>query len=41
MLRDCLSGEVVLARSLLSATEDDLARLLGEVKAALPRRLWV
>jgi Transposase, Mutator family len=36
VLRDCLSGEVLLARSLLSATEDDLAALLREVHAALP-----
>jgi hypothetical protein len=36
VLRDCLSGEVLLARSLLSATQDDLARLLGEVREALP-----
>jgi hypothetical protein len=35
VLRDCLSGEVLLARSLLSSTQDDLAGLLGEVKAAL------
>ena len=35
ILRDCLSGEVLLARSLLSATEDDLAPLLREVKAAV------
>ena len=34
-LRDCLSGEVLLARSLLSSTQDDLARLLTEVKDAL------
>src|SRR5918912_136598 len=34
-LRDCLSGEVLLARSLLSATHDDLATLLREVKQAL------
>src|SRR5256884_6703168 len=34
-LRDCLSGEVLLARSLLSATHDDLAALLREVKQAL------
>jgi hypothetical protein len=26
-LRDCLSGEVLLARSLLSATQEDLATL--------------
>jgi hypothetical protein len=36
VLRDCLSGEVLLARSLLSGTEDDLAALLREVKDALP-----
>lgn len=35
VIRDCLSGEVLLARSLLSSTRDDLARLLTEVKAAL------
>jgi len=32
VVRDCLSGEVLLARSLLSATTDDLAGLLGEVQ---------
>ena len=36
VLRDCLSGEVLLARSLLSATEVDLAGLLREVQQALP-----
>jgi hypothetical protein len=36
VLRDCLSGEVLLARSLLSGTADDLAALLREVTAALP-----
>src|SRR5260370_930506 len=36
VLRDCLSGEVLLARSLLSATITDLAALLAEVRAALP-----
>lgn len=36
VLRDCLSGEVLLARSLLSGTADDLAVLLEEVKDALP-----
>jgi hypothetical protein len=35
ILRDCLSGEVLLARSLLSATEADLAGLLREVQQAL------
>src|SRR3954449_9332735 len=36
VFRDCLSGEVLLARSLLSSTQDDLARLIAEVKQALP-----
>jgi hypothetical protein len=36
VIRDCLSGEPLLARNLLSATEADLAPLLHEVKAALP-----
>jgi hypothetical protein len=36
VLRDCLSGEVLLARCLLSATQEDLAALLREVQAALP-----
>jgi hypothetical protein len=36
VVRDCLSGEVLLARSLLSATQADLAALLREVSQALP-----
>jgi hypothetical protein len=36
VLRDCLSGEVLLAKSLLSATAGDIAALIAEVKAALP-----
>jgi hypothetical protein len=36
VLRDCLSGEILLARSLLSATIADLTALLREVRAALP-----
>jgi hypothetical protein len=36
VLRDCLSGEVVLARSLLSATIEDLSALLREARDALP-----
>ena len=36
VLRDCLSGEVLLARSLDSARQAELANLLREVKAALP-----
>jgi hypothetical protein len=35
VIRDVLSGEVLLARSLLSSTQDDLAKLLTEVKGAL------
>lgn len=35
VLRDCLSGEVLLVRSLLSATETDLAALLNELRDAL------
>jgi hypothetical protein len=35
VLRDVRSGAVLLARSLLSATEDDLAPLLAEVRDAL------
>jgi Transposase, Mutator family len=36
VLRDCLSGEVLLARSLLSADETLLATLLREVQQSLP-----
>jgi hypothetical protein len=36
VLREVISGEVLLARSLLASTRDDLVKLLGEVKAALP-----
>jgi hypothetical protein len=36
VLRDVLSGEVLLARSLLSSRQDDLAKLIEEVKTALP-----
>jgi hypothetical protein len=35
VLRDCLSGEILLAGSLLSSTQDDLARLITEVKEAI------
>lgn len=35
VFRDCLSGQVLLARSLLSATASDLAALLGEVVSAI------
>jgi hypothetical protein len=36
VLRDVLSGEVLLARSLLSSRQDVLAWLIGEVRDALP-----
>jgi hypothetical protein len=36
VLRDCLSGEILLARSLLSSTAKDLAGLIDQVRAALP-----
>ena len=36
VVRECLSGEVLLARSILGGTRDDLAPLLGEVADALP-----
>jgi len=36
VIRDCLSAEVLLARSLLSRTQADLVALLREVKQALP-----
>ena len=35
VLRDCLSGEVLLARSLLSACEADLASLLRELQQVI------
>lgn len=36
VLRDCLSGEVLLARSLLGGPGEELAKLLAELKEALP-----
>jgi hypothetical protein len=36
VLRDCLEGVVLLARSLLSASQKDLAGLLREVQQSLP-----
>jgi len=35
VLRDCLSGEVLLARSLLSARQEDLVGLLSQVRDAV------
>lgn len=35
VLRDCLSGEVLLARSLLSARQQDLAELIAQVRDGL------
>lgn len=36
VIRDCLSGEILLAKSLLSARQQDLAALLMQVKEACP-----
>jgi hypothetical protein len=36
VLRDCLSGEILLAKSLLSSTAKDLAGLIDQVRRALP-----
>ncbi len=36
VLRDCLSGEVLVAKGLLSSTAKDLAELITEVHQALP-----
>ena len=36
VIRDCLSGEILLAKSLLSARQQDLAALLEQVKSACP-----
>jgi hypothetical protein len=36
VLRDCLSGEVLLARSLLSGRQQDLAALIEQVREGLP-----
>lgn len=36
VLRDCLSGEILLAKSLLSAAAKDLSALIAEVRQALP-----
>jgi hypothetical protein len=36
VLRDCLSGTVLLARSLLSGRQQDLAELIGRVRDGLP-----
>jgi hypothetical protein len=36
VVRDCISGEVLCARAMLSSTADDLSKLLEEVKQGLP-----
>lgn len=36
VVRECVSGEVLCARALLSSSADDLAALLDEVKGGLP-----
>ena len=40
VLRDCLSGEILLARSLLSSTAKDLAGLITEVAGAARADHW-
>ena len=35
-MRDCVSGEILLAKSLSSSTAPDLAGLISEVRQALP-----
>ena len=35
VIRECISGEFLLAKTSLSATQDDLAELLKTVKGAL------
>lgn len=35
VIRECISGEILLARTSLSATQDDLGKLLKQVKANL------
>src|SRR4029079_15342708 len=35
VIRDCISGEILLARSPRSSTQDDLAKLLNEVTGKL------
>jgi len=41
VVREVLSGEIVLARALLSASQEDLAALLTEAKALLPESVPV
>lgn len=41
VIRECLSGEVLCARSLLSASEEDLAELIGSVCRVLPAEVTV
>lgn len=41
VIRECLSGEILLARSLLSSTSADLAKLLQAVKDGLPKAVEV
>jgi hypothetical protein len=36
VVRDVLSGEILLAKSLLSSCQDDLAKLIDEVRKVLP-----
>jgi len=35
VIRECISGEILLAKTLLSSSAEDLAQLLADVKARL------
>ena len=37
VIRECISGEILLAKTLLSSTAEEIARLLSEVKARFKR----
>ncbi len=39
IIRDCISEEILLARSLLSSSSEELAKLIKEVKDLLPIRI--
>jgi hypothetical protein len=41
VIRECVSGEIVLARPLLSSTTKDLAKLLKEVQTGLPEEVEI
>jgi hypothetical protein len=39
VIRECISGEILIARTLLSATQQDLVPLFEEIKSALPMEI--